>query len=157
MKRNLYLYYGSLAYICIVSLSACTTQWKTEGTYFQTTQTQLAVETKPIGKVYINANYIGISPLNTPLDYGREILRKTRKVSYWRTQPGLTLLISLLSLGVYLPFSAIPVDTETSLEPTGNFKGNLFQIKFEMDGQKFFEDKIICTGQDKLLYKKSFE
>lgn len=158
MKNTLYPHHNALIVgICVISLSACTTDWKNEGIYFQTTQTQLAVETKPVGKFYLNSNYVGDPPLNTTLEYGREILRKTRKVSYWRTQPGLTLLISLVSLGVYLPFSAIPVDIETSLEPTGNFKGNRFQIKLELEGQVTFEDEIICTGQDKFLYKKSFQ
>lgn len=138
----------------ILCLSGCATSWQNRGTFFQTTQTQLIVETEPSGKIYVNNKLIGISPLATAVEYGREILRKTHSVSYWRTQPGLALFVSLISLGIYLPFSAIPVDTETSLEPTGNFNGNQFNIRIEADGFKTFEDKIMCTGQDKLIFKK---
>jgi len=140
--------------LCILCLSGCATSWQDKGTFFQTTQTQLTVETEPTGKIYVNNKLIGDSPLTTTFEYGREILRKTRSVSYWRTQPGWALFVSLISLGVYLPFSAIPVDTETSLEPTGNFHGNQVEIKIEAEGFKTFQDKIICTGQDKLLFKK---
>jgi len=139
---------------CVLCLSGCATSWQDNGTFFQTTQTQLTVKTEPKGKVYVNSKFIGDTPLTTTFEYGREILRKKRSVSYWRTQPGLALFVSLISLGVYLPFSVIPVDTETSLEPTGSFKGNQFEIKIDAVGFKTFQDKIICTGQDKLLFEK---
>lgn len=155
MKIDMNLQYRAFIVVfCISCLSGCATSWQDKGTFFQTTQTELTVETEPSGKIYINNKLIGISPLTTTVDYGREILRKTRSVSYWRTQPGLALFVSLISLGIYLPFSAIPVDAETSLEPTGNFNGNQFKIRIEADGFKAFEDKIMCTGQDKLIFKK---
>jgi hypothetical protein len=48
--------------------------------------------------------------------------RKARKVSYWDTQPGMALFLSLISLGQYVPLSFIPLDVETSQEPSGAFK-----------------------------------
>lgn len=143
-----------LVYFCISSQIGCTTTWQNKGTFYQTLQTQLTVETDPNGKVYLNNKLIGDTPLTTTVEYGKEILRKTRSVSYWKTQPGLALFVSLISLGIYLPFSVIPVDTETSLEPTGKYQANQVNIKIEAAGYKTLEDKILFNGEDKFLFKK---
>ncbi len=102
----------------------------------------------------MNNKFVGTSPLTTTLEYGREILHKTRNVSYWRTQPGWSFLITLTSLGIYLPFSAIPVDTESSLEHTGRFQNNQFEVGIESQGYEPLKEKVICTGEEKLLFNK---
>ena len=98
--------------ILILSLIGCTTELVVEGSYYRTTQTLMAVESNPSGTIWINGHPKGQSPLSFPLEYEREVQRKTRKVSYWVSQPGFALGITLLSLGLYLPFSVIPVDVE---------------------------------------------
>lgn len=58
---------------CVLCLSGCATSWKDKGTFLQTTQTQLTVESEPAGKIYVNNKLIGNSPLATTIEYGREI------------------------------------------------------------------------------------
>jgi hypothetical protein len=99
----------------------------------------------------INGSHKGESPLSIPLEYEREVHRKTRKVSYWISQPGLALGITLLSLGLYLPFSAIPVDLELRQEPQSNFRSNQFVVQVQMDGHRPWEGTVVCTGQDRLV------
>lgn len=140
--------------LCASELFGCATDWQDKGIFLQTTQTRLSVETEPSARVFVNNKFLGNSPLRTNLEYGREIRRKTRKVTYWRTQPGLSLFITLISLGIYLPFSLIPVDTESSLEPTGRFQNNQFDIAIDSEGYESIKEKVLCTGQDKLLFKK---
>jgi hypothetical protein len=134
----------------LLALAGCTTEWASEGSYYRTTQILLAVESTPPGKILINGSYKGESPLSIPLEYEREVQRKTRKVSYWISQPGLALGITLLSLGIYLPFSAIPVDVELMQEPQSNFRSNQFIVQVQADGHQPWEDTVVCTGQDRL-------
>lgn len=135
----------------LLSLAGCTTEWAAEGSYYRTTQTLLDVQSTPPGKISINGSHKGESSLSIPLEYEREVQRKTRKVSYWISQPGLALGITLLSLGIYLPFSAIPVDVELRQEPQSNFRSNQFVVQVQADGHHPWEDTVVCTGQDRLV------
>ena len=135
----------------LFSLAGCTTEWATEGSYYRTTQTLLVVQSTPPGKISINGSHKDESSLSIPLEYEREVQRKTRKVSYWISQPGLALGITLLSLGLYLPFSAIPVDVELRQEPRSNFRSNQFVVQVQADGHNPWEDTVVCTGQDRLV------
>ena len=137
--------------ILILSLMGCTTEWVVEGSYYRTTQTLLAVESSPSGTIWINSHPKGQSPLSFPLEYEREVQRKTRKVSYWVSQPGLAFGITLLSLGLYLPFSVIPVDVELMQEPQATFRSNQFVVQVQADGHQPWENTVVCTGQDRVL------
>jgi hypothetical protein len=110
----------------------------------------LAIESVPSGEVWINNQHIGLAPVTTSVDYKQEVKKKTRKVSYWITQPGLAFGITLLSLGLYLPFSAIPVDIETIQEPTSTFTGNVFMVRVEAPGYKDWQEKVKCLGENQL-------
>ena len=98
----------------------------------------------------MNDQYIGLAPVMTSLDYEQEVKKKTRKVSYWITQPGLASAITLLSLGLYLPFSAIPVDVETIQEPTSIYRANEFIVRVEASGYKGWQETVKCLGQSQL-------
>lgn len=134
--------------VCLLALSGCTTAWRDSPPFYRTTQTGLAVESIPSGKVYLNDQYIGFAPVMTSLDYKQEVKKKTRKVSYWITQPGLAFAITVLSLGLYLPFSAIPVDIETIQEPTSTFRDNEFIVRVEAPGYKGWQETVKCLGEN---------
>ena len=131
--------------------SGCTTEWVVEGSYYRTTQTLLAVESVPPGKILINSSEKGESPFVLPLEYEREVQRKSRKVSYWISQPGLAFGLTLLSLGLYLPFSAIPVDIELMQEPRPNFRSNQFVVQIQSSRHSTWERTVVCTGQDRMV------
>jgi hypothetical protein len=133
--------------LLLVFLSSCTTAWQPQGSFYRTTQTQLRIESKPQGKVYVNNKYVGLTPLETPLEYSQEVERKTRKVSYWDTQPGWSLFLTLVSLGLYLPFSLIPVDVDTSLEPHESYKDNVFDIEVDTEGYKKWRQEVVGKGE----------
>lgn len=132
-------------------VSGCATTWQTQGSFYRTTQAQLLVESKPSGKVYINHKYVGLSPVKVPLEYGREVERKTRKVSYWESQPGWSLFLTLASLGIYLPFSFIPVDIDTSLEPLDSFKDNIFVVEIDAEGYQKWKEEVICKEEKSIF------
>lgn len=144
-----------IAYFLIIAsgsstllLNGCTTPWRDSGSFYRTTQTKLAIETDSQGKVYVNSLYVGDTPVSTPLEYEQEIKRKTRKVSIWVTQPGLALGLSILSLGLYIPFTLPPVDIETLQEPSGTFRNNQFTVSIHSTGYKDWQETVLCLGQD---------
>ena len=139
----------TFACFAILLLNGCATTWKHKSTFYKTTQTLLTVHSNPSGDVFINNRAAGKSPLIIPLSYEREFVRKNRKVTFWKTKPGLAVFLTAVSLGVYLPFSAIPVDVETTFEPTANFRGNEFRVRIAAQGFTDWEDMLLLSGQEK--------
>jgi hypothetical protein len=109
------------------------------------------VESVPPGKILIDGSEKGQTPFTVPLEYEREVQRKSRKVSYWISQPELAFGLTLLSLGLYLPFSAIPVDVESTQEPGPNFRSNRFVVKIESGRHIPWEGTVVCTGQNRMV------
>ncbi len=140
-------------WIPLFVLSGCTTEWKKGSSFNKMIQTKVIVEAPPQGKVYINNKYVGENPIQTTLDYEQKVDVKTRKVSYWVTQPGWSLFISIISLGIYIPFSLIPVDIETSLEPTEEYINNEFTIGVITPENIESKEKISCKGQASIQLK----
>lgn len=141
----------------ILLLNSCATAWESSGSYYRITSTNVALESVPHGKVYINNNYVGDTPIVRPVQYEQQIQKKTRKVSYWITQPGWSLLISICSLGIYIPFSLIPVDIETSLQPTDSFRNNEFNLKIVSNEYRTWQKKIVFAGDNKLSIDATLE
>jgi hypothetical protein len=131
-----------------IVLAGCTTAWQEQAAYLRSIPTAMAVESTPAAaKVFLNNRYLGDTPLSVAVDCEEEIRRKTRRVSFWITQPGLALALSLLSFGLYVPFSVIPVDTETSLEPTGVYRDSPHALRIEADGHRTWTASIACGTQ----------
>jgi len=86
MKLQLGCYrYVLSGFLCVsvLFLNSCATSWKPSGSYYRTTTTKVAVESVPHGKVYINNNYVGDTPIVHQVQYEKQIQIKSRKVSYW--------------------------------------------------------------------------
>ena len=150
--KNIRKFCNKMLYLILIAaflLGGCATAWKEKSSFYRTTQTHLAIESNPKGTVYVNNRHVGDTPLTIPLEYQQEVHKKTRKVSYWETQPGWSLFITIVSLGIYLPFSLIPVDIETSLEPIASFKNNEFDVRVASDGYKDWQDKVRLSGEEK--------
>lgn len=132
--------------------NGCATAWKEEPTFYRAVQTHLSVASTPPGKLYVDNKFIGETPVSTYLDCEQEVKRRTRNVSYWKTEPGYSTLITVLSLGVYLPFSAIPADSETSIEPTGTYKEKAFRVRVQAEGYTPWKETVKCTGQKEVSF-----
>ena len=160
MRLRLRCYRNVLCvFLCfsVLFLNSCATAWESSGSYYRTTTTKVALESVPDGKVYINNKYVGDTPIVLPVEYEEKIQKKSRKVSYWITQPGWSLLLSICSLGIYIPFSLIPVDIQTSLQPTNSFRNNEFNFQVISEGYKSWQKKILCVGDDKLSMDTTLE
>lgn len=132
-------------------VGGCASEWKNGGTFCKTVQTKLVVASSPSGRAFVNGGFIGNTPTTKPVEYCAEIKKETRSVSYWNTQPGASALLSIASLGIYVPFSLIPADTDTHLAPTGNYLNNHCIIKVERDGFPDWEHEFIGRGEDEVI------
>jgi hypothetical protein len=138
-------------------LNGCATTWENKGSFYQTIQTDLVINSVPEGMVYIDNKYVGKTPFTTPVKYEQKVNKKSRKASYWETQPGLSLLLTMTSLGIYLPFSFIPVDNETSLDPANSFRKNEITVGISAEGYTRWEDKVILNGEKNISLKPILE
>jgi len=140
-----------------VGIAGCATAWKTKSTFYEPVQTVLEINTQPPTRISVNNRFVGTSPLSVPLNYEREVKVERRRVSYWKTEPGWSLFLTLGSLGLYLPFSFIPIDTESRFVPTGNFHGNVFHIGYRFKGELLGEQTLECHGEKSRKIVETFE
>lgn len=136
--------------LTMVFLSACATDWEKKGSYYRTIQTEVNIESIPSSKVFIENELKGETPFKTMLEYGRKINKKTREVSYWRSQPGLSVFLSIITLGVYIPFGMAPVDIETTLEETSVYQNNNFNLILKKEGYEDLNSHILVKGENEL-------
>ena len=138
------------AVFAMLLLGACSSQPPEQGSFFRTEQTQVSVQSTPSGKVNVDNRYIGITPVSFPLEYEQQVERDTRKVTLWETSPGLSLFLTLASLGLYLPFSAIPVDSETTLVPQEIYRHNHFEVTVEAPDYEQWKQDLDPKGEKTL-------
>jgi len=119
-------------------------------TFYKSAQTQLSLDSEPSGKVYVDNKYIGVTPIALPLEYEQQVEQNTRKVTYWETQPGLSLFLTIVSLGLYLPFSFIAVDSEASTVPLESYRNNHFQLTIQATGYREWKQEIVTKGEENL-------
>jgi hypothetical protein len=128
----------------------CATDWESHGSVPRTSQTLLSVRSEPSAEVRVDGVIIGRTPLQVPLTYQGRMERFERRVSYWRTQPGWSVFLTITSLGLYLPFSLIPVDDEERLGPVTAFEANRFLVSVEASGYQPFERALELRGEERL-------
>jgi hypothetical protein len=145
-----------LAALSIAMLPGCATPWQDSGVFYKAVQTDLRVESTPPGRIFMNRIDKGATPATLPLVYEQEVKKKTRKVSYWISQPGWAFLLTIASLGIYLPFSPIPVDIESMTEPTQVFRGNRFELRTTVDAYQDWTEEIDARGEKELLRRIDF-
>jgi hypothetical protein len=131
----------------------CVTDWESHGTLERAEQTQVFVRSDPDAEVRVDGVALGRTPLAFPLSYRGFDERFERRASYWRTEPWAALFISLWSLGLYLPFSFIPVDQQERVEPTGRFAHSRFVIRLEQEGYQPWEQVVELAGEESLEYE----
>ena len=141
----------------ILLIGGCATEWQKDRPYLKTVQTELRVESQPDGKVFVDNKYVGTTPLKGPLEYGQQVDKRVRNVNYWETNPGTALLLTIGSLGLYLPFSAIPVETQSEYSTQDVFKNNVFSVRVEAEGCEQWQESVTCQGENTIVLKPALQ
>jgi hypothetical protein len=110
----------------------------------------LTVESTPSGATNVNNKYVGVTPMSYPLVYDQEVEQDKTNVTYWETEPGMALFVSIVSLGLYLPFSMIPVDTKTAQVPLDNYRNNSFVVTVDSAGYEQWKEVVVAKGEKTL-------
>ena len=113
----------------------------------RTEQTLVQLTSEPDADVLVDGMVAGRTPVSVPLTYRGSIEHFERKVSLWYTQPGLSVFLTLMSLGVYLPLSLIPLDPEERFEPVARFENNRFVLRLERSGYVPWERTFDLAGE----------
>ena len=129
-------------------VGGCATAWEPHGSYYRTEQTRLAIRSTPPGQVSVNNKVVGTTPATIALQYGREVAMRSRKVAYYRSQPGWALFLTGVTFGFYIPFGCIPLDVQTELQPLDAFKENVYAIEIRADGCEPWKQQVVCTGEE---------
>jgi hypothetical protein len=140
---------SALLSVCFLYLSGCATA-PPPTTFYKTAQTQLSLDSEPSGKVYLDHKYVGVTPIAFPLGYEQQVEQDTQKVTYWETQPGLSLFLTIVSLGLYLPFSFIPVDSKSTTVALDSYRNNHFRLLVEAPGYSEWNQDVIANGEQNL-------
>jgi hypothetical protein len=140
---------AATTFCCLIFLSACSSQ-PPPTLYYRTVQTELTVESATPAKVKLDNRYVGDTPVTYPLLYDQEVENDVRNVTWWQTQPALAVVLTILTLGVFLPLSLIPADTESSQKPLENYRNNHFIVAVDAPGYAQWKQEVYAKG-DKTL------
>ena len=129
--------------------SGCATAWRGTGSvHYRSVPVRLSAgSTPPDARAFLDGRYLGTTPVITTQPCQQEVTTQTRRVSHWMTQRGLAAPFSIASLGLYLPFSLIPVDTEFRDEPTSTFKPRAFSVRIDKHGYHAWIIHVACGNE----------
>jgi hypothetical protein len=119
--------------------------------YRQTVTTRIEVNTNIPSEVWVSGRAIGITPITFPFNYEEEVDRQVKNANYWQTNPGWAAAVTVLSFGVYLPFSFIPAEPTSQTQPAGKFVNNKLTIRVNAENFDTFEQTIECKGEGKMV------
>lgn len=140
---------AATTFCCLIFLSACSSQ-PPPTLYYRTAQTELTVDSTTPAKVKLDNRYVGDTPVTYPLLYDQEVENDVRRVTWWQTQPALAVVLTILTLGVFVPLSLIPADTESSQKPLENYRNNHFIVAVDAPGYAQWKQEVDAKG-DKTL------
>ena len=134
----------------LLFLSACSTQAPAQHSFYRTTQTEISLDSTPSGSASVDNKFVGTTPLTFPLEYDQEIEQDTKNVTLWETQPGLATFVTVISLGLYLPFSAIPAASQSTQVPLERYRSNQFLIAVDVPGYDRWTQQVVAKGEKNL-------
>lgn len=118
--------------------------------YLRTATTIVEVNSNVPSEVWVSGQKTGTTPLSFPFSYEEEVDRHVRTATYWETNPGIAAAVTVLSLGVYLPFSAIPAEATSEFRPTGTYAKNKLALRLIAEGYEPLDHFVEVKGEPKI-------
>ena len=116
-------------------------------TFQRTVTTNVEIHTNVPAQIWIADRNVGTTPLSFPFTYEEEVSRNVKTANYWETNPGAAAALSVLSFGVYVPFSFIPADPTSESHPTGKYINNRLSLRLVAEGYAPLEYEVECKGE----------
>lgn len=136
---------------CAIVVTGCSQTTQNASTYRQTVTTRIEINTNVPSAVWVNDRSVGTTPLTFPFNYEEEVDRTVRNATYWETNPGWASAVTVMSFGLYLPFSMIPAEETSQTRPAGRFVNHKVTIRLTAEDYEPFEQTLECKGEGKLI------
>jgi hypothetical protein len=139
---------GSLAWVvfaCFASFGCVATSWRSHESVSRSVKTVLVARSTPPAEVFVDGRNVGWTPLSLPCPYQAESRRETRDVTLWQSRPDLAVALTILTAGVYLPVSLVPVARQSRVEDMG-FAGDTVDVRLEAEGFVPWESSVALAG-----------
>jgi hypothetical protein len=131
--------------------ASCSQTTYNPSAYRQTVTTRIEVNTNIPSEVWVSDRAIGITPITFPFNYEEEVDREVKNANYWQTNPGWAAAVTVLSFGIYLPFSFLPAEPTSQTQPTGKFVNNKLTLRVTAENFDTFEQTIECKGEERMV------
>jgi hypothetical protein len=138
---------GIIVWISIGAVFGCSQVPYKASTYARSVTTMIAVESNVPAKVWFSDRLVGTAPGAWPYTYQEEVDLVAGTANYWETNPEKAAALSVLSMGLYVPFSGIAAERTGESKPTGRYLNNELTVKLERDGYETVERIIACRGE----------
>ncbi len=137
--------------------AACSQTTYKASSYRQTVTTQIEIATNIPAEVRLPDRVVGTTPVVFPFNYEEEVDRQVKTANYWETNPGTAAALTVLSLGLYLPFSVIPAEPTSESRPAGRFVNNTLTLRLSADGFEPLEHILEGKGEGKIVLNLSLK
>lgn len=139
-----------------LTVSCAQTTYKAS-TYRQTVTSLIEINANVPAEVRLRDRTIGTTPVFFPFNYEEEVDRQVTTANYWETNPGTAAALTVLSLGLYLPFSFIPAEPTSEARPAGRFVNNNVTFQLSADGFEPLEHTVDAKGEEKIVLHLSLK
>jgi hypothetical protein len=136
--------------LALAMVVGCTSVAQRASTYMRTATTIIEVNSNVPSEVWVSDQKMGTTPLSFPFSYEEEVERQVKTATYWETNPGIAAAVTVLSLGFYLPFSAIPVEVQSEFRPTGTYAKNKLVLRLTSESYESLGHSVDLNGEPRV-------
>lgn len=136
--------------LALAMVVGCTSVAQRASTYMRTATTIIEVNSNAPSEVWVSDQKMGTTPLSFPFSYEEEVERQVKTATYWETNPGIAAAVTVLSLGFYLPFSAIPVEAQSEFRPTGTYAKNKLVLRLTSESYESLGHTVDLNGEPRV-------
>jgi hypothetical protein len=136
--------------LALAMVAGCASVEHRASTYMRTATTIVDVNSNVPSEVWVSDQKMGTTPLSFPFSYEEEVERQVKTATYWETNPGIAAAVTVLSLGFYLPFSAIPVEAQSEFRPTGTYAKNRLVLRLTSESYESLGHSVDLNGEPRV-------
>jgi hypothetical protein len=136
--------------LALTVVVGCASVAQRASTYMRTATTIIEVNSNVPSEVWVSDQKMGTTPLTFPFSYEEEVERQVKMATYWETNPGIAAAVTVLSLGFYLPFSAIPVEAQSGFRPTGTYAKNKLVLRLTSESCESLGHSVDLNGEPRV-------
>ena len=137
-------------FLLFILASGCSQTAHVASTYQRAVTTIVEINTDVPARLWVSDRERGATPITFPFTYQQDVENLARNANYWETSPGTAAALSVLSFGLYVPFSFIPAEQTAEAKPMQKFSGNQLSLRLVAEGYKPLTHVVEIKGEPKI-------